>query len=81
MALLFPLFPYRPIIGRYWPGVLMMQRNILWAPGDSPFSLSDLQADCTVLLLPEYDSDQEAIDFLNKIDKGIFEIELDSYGD
>ena len=40
---------------------------------DQHFSLSELQADCTVLLVPEYDSDQEALKFIKKIYKDIFE--------
>jgi hypothetical protein len=46
---------------------------------DSPFSLSELQSDCTVLLLPEDDYDHQAIKYIKKIYKDVFEIELDGY--
>ncbi len=46
---------------------------------DPLFKLADFQTDCTVLLLPEYDDDLQAVKFIKKIYKDIFEKELDSF--
>jgi len=46
---------------------------------DLPYMLADFQTDCTVLLLPEFDDDLQALKFIKKIYKGIFEKELDSF--
>ncbi len=43
------------------------------------FTLSELQKDCTVLLIPEYDTDEQAHKFIKKIYKDIFERELDAF--
>jgi len=43
------------------------------------FTLSDLQTDCTVLLLPEFGNDLQAQKFIKTIHEYIFERELDSY--
>jgi hypothetical protein len=43
------------------------------------FTLTDLQTDCTVLLLPEFGNDLQAQKFIKKIHAEIFERELDSF--
>jgi hypothetical protein len=43
------------------------------------FTLAELRTDCTVLLIPEYDTDEKALNFIKKIYLDIFERELDSY--
>ena len=46
---------------------------------DIPFTLADYHTDCTVLLLPEFGNDLQALKFIKKIHKEIFEKELDSF--
>jgi hypothetical protein len=46
---------------------------------DHPFTLADFQTDYTVLLLPVFGNDLQALNFLKKIYKGIFEKELNSF--
>lgn len=43
------------------------------------FTLAELQTDCTVLLIPEYDTDEKALKFIKKNYLGIFERELDGF--
>jgi hypothetical protein len=43
------------------------------------FTLAGLQTDCTALLIPEYDTDDQAHQIIKKISKELFERELDSY--
>jgi hypothetical protein len=45
---------------------------------NQPFTLTDLQTDCTVLLLPEFGNDLQAQKFIKTIHEYIFERELDS---
>ena len=46
-------------------------------PGtDDPVSIDELQNDCTVILLPHFDTDKESINFLKKNFRSIFEYEL-----
>jgi hypothetical protein len=42
-------------------------------------SLSDLQEDCTVILVPEYDNDDDAKKYIDKIARDILENELFSW--
>ncbi len=44
-----------------------------------PFTIAELQTDYTVLLIPEYDTDEQALRFIKKIYLDIFERELDSF--
>jgi hypothetical protein len=46
---------------------------------DQPFTLADIQTDCTVLLLPEFGDDLQAQKFIKKIYPDIFGRELDSF--
>ena len=46
---------------------------------DPPFTLADFQIDCSVLLIPEYDTERQALKFIKKIYKELFETELDTY--
>ena len=49
-------------------------------PGtDEPLSIESLNKDCTVLLLPNFDDDEESLKFIKNIYRSIFEIELDSW--
>lgn len=43
------------------------------------FTLAELRNDCTSLLIPEYDNDEKALNFIKKIYLGIFERELDAF--
>lgn len=46
-------------------------------PGtDELFSSDELQNDCTAILLPHFDTDQESVNFLKKNFRTIFEYEL-----
>jgi hypothetical protein len=46
---------------------------------DLIFKLAALQIDCTVLLIPEYDTEKDAHKFIKKIHKELFERELDAF--
>ena len=46
---------------------------------DAPLSFEELNNDCTAILLPDLDSDQESYKYLKKLYKKIFEIELDAW--
>ena len=46
---------------------------------DYPFTLTEFQTDYTVLLLPVFGNDLQAIKFIKKIYKGVFEKELYSW--
>ena len=46
---------------------------------DQPFTLADIQTDCTVLLLPEFGNDLQAQKFIKRIFANIFERELDGF--
>ncbi len=46
---------------------------------DRPYTTEDFYTDCTVLLLPDIDNDLQALKFIKKIYKEIFERELDSF--
>ena len=49
-------------------------------PGmDEPSSIESLNNDCTALLLPHFDDDDESLKFIKRIYRKIFEIELDSW--
>jgi hypothetical protein len=41
-----------------------------------PVSIDELQNDCTAILLPHFDTDQESINYLKKNFRSIFEYEL-----
>jgi hypothetical protein len=46
---------------------------------EEQYSLSDFSTECSVILLPEYDSDEHAEVILKEICQDIFEIELSSW--
>jgi hypothetical protein len=46
---------------------------------DDPSSIESLNNDCTALLLPHFDDDEESIKFIKQIHNKIFEIELESW--
>jgi len=49
-------------------------------PGsDEPYNIESLSNDCTALLLPQFDYQDESHKFIEKIYKRLFEIELDSW--
>jgi hypothetical protein len=56
------------------------QPYIKWAnsmPGDGrEFTAASFKNDCTVILIPEYDTEKQARAFINKIWQDIFEEEL-----
>ena len=41
-----------------------------------PVSIDELQNDCTAILIPHFDTDQESMNFLKKKFRSIFEYEL-----
>jgi hypothetical protein len=43
------------------------------------FTLTELRTDCTVLLIPEYDTDEKAFNFIKKIYLELFERELGAF--
>ena len=43
---------------------------------DDPVSIENLQNDCTAILIPHFDTDQESMNFLKKNFRSIFEYEL-----
>lgn len=46
-------------------------------PGtDVPVSIDNLQTDCTAILLPHFDKEEESMNYLKKIFRPIFEYEL-----
>jgi hypothetical protein len=46
---------------------------------DEQYSISDFNSDCSVILLPVVDSDEQAEGFIREIFQDIFEIELSSW--
>lgn len=44
-----------------------------------PYSIESLANDCTVLLLPHFDDDDDSLEFIKKTYRQIFELELDSW--
>ena len=49
-------------------------------PGmDEQFDTESLEKDCTAILLPQLDNDEESLNYFKAIYKDIFEIELDSW--
>jgi hypothetical protein len=49
------------------------------ADEDEQYSIHSFNADCSVILLPEYDSDEDAEAFIKDIFQDVFEIELSSW--
>ncbi len=43
---------------------------------DNNITLDDLRSDCNTLLIPEYDSDEEAMQYIEQNFEAIFELEL-----
>lgn len=54
-----------------WANQLPDARHKVW--------LNDLQEDCTVVLIPEYDNKEEAKEYIDKIAENIFDNELFSW--
>jgi hypothetical protein len=52
--------------------------SIAGMPGD-PYSIESLNNDCTALLLPHFDDDEESLKFVKKIYKELFEFELSGW--
>lgn len=49
-------------------------------PGmDEPTTIESLDNDCTALLLPHFDDDNDSMKFIKKIYRQIFDMELDSW--
>lgn len=49
-------------------------------PGmDKPFDSESLQKDCTAILLPALDNEEESLKYIKTIFNKLFEIELDSW--
>jgi len=46
---------------------------------DEKSTIDSLNDDCTVLLLPHFDDDEESMKYIQKIYRTIFEMELDSW--
>jgi hypothetical protein len=46
---------------------------------DEPYTIESLNDDCTALLLPHFDDDDESLEFIRNIYMEIFETELDSW--
>jgi hypothetical protein len=46
---------------------------------DQPLNLAEIQQDCTVLLLPEYDDNMQCMSYIKNHFKIIFEKELDGF--
>ena len=47
--------------------------------GDDQYTIQDFSSDCSVILLPEADSDEHSKSLLRKIFKDVFELELSSW--
>ena len=43
---------------------------------DVPISIDNLQTDCTAIILPHFDTEEESMNYLKKISRPIFEYEL-----
>jgi len=54
-----------------WINSLPLEKN-----NEPKISLEAIQADCTALLIPPFDTPEEADDFIESIHEGIFENEL-----
>jgi hypothetical protein len=49
-------------------------------PGiDEEYSIESLSDDCTAILLPQFDNEEQSLNFIKKIYKKLFEIELASW--
>jgi hypothetical protein len=46
---------------------------------EEQYSVSDFSTDCSVILLPVTDSDEDAEDFIKDVFKDVFEMELSSW--
>jgi hypothetical protein len=53
--------------------------NSLPGMSEDPSTIESLNNDCTALLLPYFDDDEESLKFIKRIYKRIFEIELESW--
>ena len=61
--------------------VMLEWINEQQAEGDEKLMLEDIQLDCTVILLPTFEEEEEAEDYLNQIYEELFESELSAWNE